>query len=77
MKALILAGGRGMRLLERADLYPLSVVEICGRPIIRRIMRIYSHMNTLMISPGFKGAATNGTSSIGEAACRRSFGSIW
>ncbi len=77
MKALILAGGRGMRLLQEADLHSNPMVEIGGRPIVRRIMKIYSHLDPLMICPGFKGAAANGTSSTGEAACRRSFGSIW
>ena len=42
MKAVILAGGRGSRLLEETAVRPKPMVEIGGRPILWHIMRIYA-----------------------------------
>ena len=43
MKAVILAGGRGSRLLEETEVRPKPMVEIGGRPILWHIMKIYAH----------------------------------
>jgi glucose-1-phosphate cytidylyltransferase len=42
MKAVILAGGRGTRLMEETHLRPKPMVEIGGRPILWHIMKIYA-----------------------------------
>ncbi|WP_237216122.1 glucose-1-phosphate cytidylyltransferase [Falsiroseomonas oryziterrae] len=42
MKAVILAGGRGTRLMEETSLRPKPMVEIGGRPILWHIMKIYA-----------------------------------
>ena len=43
MKALILAGGTGLRLREETHLRPKPMVEVGGKPILWHIMKIYSH----------------------------------
>jgi glucose-1-phosphate cytidylyltransferase len=57
MKVVILAGGLGTRLSEETDLKPKPMVEICGKPIIWHIMKIYSHygFNEFIICLGYKG----------------------
>ena len=57
MKAVILAGGRGTRLLEETDRRPKPLIEIGGRPIIWHIMNIYSHhgINEFIVCLGYKG----------------------
>lgn len=57
MKAVILAGGRGTRLLEETERRPKPLVEIGGRPIIWHIMNIYSHhgINDFIVCLGYKG----------------------
>ena len=42
MKAVILAGGLGTRISEEAHLKPNPMVEIGGKPILWRIMKMYS-----------------------------------
>jgi len=42
MKAVILAGGRGTRLMEETAARPKPMVEIGGRPILWHIMKIYA-----------------------------------
>ena len=42
MKAVILAGGLGSRLMEETVLRPKPMVEIGGKPILWHIMNIYA-----------------------------------
>ncbi|NPA40541.1 MAG: NTP transferase domain-containing protein, partial [Thermodesulfobacteria bacterium] len=43
MKAVILAGGKGTRLMEETVVKPKPMVEIGGKPILWHIMKIYSY----------------------------------
>ncbi len=57
MKAVILAGGYGTRLMEESIVRPKPMVEIGGRPILWHIMKLYSHygINDFIICLGYKG----------------------
>ena len=57
MKAVILAGGLGSRLMEETVLRPKPMVEIGGKPILWHIMKSYaSHgINEFIIALGYKG----------------------
>jgi glucose-1-phosphate cytidylyltransferase len=57
MKAVILAGGMGTRILEESHLRPKPMVEIGGKPILWHIMKIFSHhgVNEFVICLGYKG----------------------
>lgn len=57
MKAIILAGGLGTRILEESHLRPKPMVEIGGKPILWHIMKIFSHhgVNDFVICLGYKG----------------------
>ena len=57
MKVVILAGGMGTRIAEESHLRPKPMIEICGRPILWHIMKIYSHYgyNDFIICLGYKG----------------------
>ncbi|HVK95322.1 MAG TPA: glucose-1-phosphate cytidylyltransferase [Noviherbaspirillum sp.] len=57
MKAVILAGGLGTRILEESHLRPKPMIEIGGKPILWHIMKIYSHhgVNDFVICLGYKG----------------------
>jgi glucose-1-phosphate cytidylyltransferase len=57
MKAVILAGGAGTRLMEETVTVPKPMVEIGGRPVLWHIMKIYSHygINDFVILAGYKG----------------------
>ncbi|WP_420477188.1 glucose-1-phosphate cytidylyltransferase [Noviherbaspirillum sp. ST9] len=57
MKAVILAGGLGTRILEESHLRPKPMVEIGGKPILWHIMKIFSHhgVNDFVICLGYKG----------------------
>jgi glucose-1-phosphate cytidylyltransferase len=57
MKAVILAGGLGTRLLEETHLVPKPMIEIGGMPILWHIMKIYSahDINEFIICCGYKG----------------------
>lgn len=57
MKAVILAGGFGTRLMEETTRRPKPMVEIGGRPILWHIMKIYSAhgINDFVICCGYKG----------------------
>lgn len=57
MKAVILAGGLGTRLMEETNSRPKPMVEIGGMPILWHIMKIYSHhgINDFVICCGHKG----------------------
>lgn len=57
MKAVILAGGLGSRLMEETSVRPKPMVEIGGKPILWHIMNIYSchGINEFIIALGYKG----------------------
>ena len=57
MKAVILAGGIGSRLMEETVARPKPMVEIGGKPVLWHIMKIYSHygINEFVICLGYKG----------------------
>lgn len=57
MKAVILAGGFGSRLLEETTLRPKPMVEIGGRPILWHIMNIFAAhgVDEFVIALGYKG----------------------
>jgi glucose-1-phosphate cytidylyltransferase len=57
MKAVILAGGLGSRLMEETQTRPKPMVEIGGRPILWHILKIYSHfgVNDFIVCLGYKG----------------------
>lgn len=57
MKVVILAGGAGTYLIERAGVRPKSLVEIGGWPILWHLMKIYSKygFNEFIICCGNKG----------------------
>ncbi|MDR6827038.1 MULTISPECIES: glucose-1-phosphate cytidylyltransferase [Bosea] len=56
-KAVILAGGRGTRILEESEYRPKPMIEIGGRPIIWHIMKLYSRygINEFVVCLGYKG----------------------
>ncbi len=43
MQVVILCGGRGTRLAEETEVRPKPMVEVGGKPILWRIMKLYSH----------------------------------
>jgi len=57
MKAVILAGGLGSRIIEESHLKPKPMIEIGGRPILWHILKIYSHygINEFVICLGYRG----------------------
>lgn len=57
MKAVILAGGYGSRLMEETELRPKPMVEIGGHPMLWHIMKLYSHhgVNDFIICLGYRG----------------------
>jgi glucose-1-phosphate cytidylyltransferase len=57
MKAVILAGGLGSRLMEETQTRPKPMVEIGNRPILWHILKIYSSfgINDFVICLGYKG----------------------
>ena len=57
MKAVILAGGFGTRLMEETTLKPKPLVEIGGKPVLWHIMKIYAAhgINDFIICVGYKG----------------------
>ncbi|WBU52364.1 glucose-1-phosphate cytidylyltransferase [Paracoccus sp. SCSIO 75233] len=56
MKTILLAGGLGSRLAEETVSIPKPMVEVGGRPIIARVMDIYSHFghNEFIVAAGYK-----------------------
>ena len=56
MKVVILAGGFGTRISEESHLKPKPLIEICERPILWHIMKIYAHFgfNDFVICLGYK-----------------------
>ncbi|MGB7740455.1 MAG: glucose-1-phosphate cytidylyltransferase [Steroidobacteraceae bacterium] len=57
MKAVILAGGIGSRLMEETVARPKPMVEVGGKPMLWHIMKIYSHygINDFVICLGYRG----------------------
>src|SRR5215813_12417423 len=57
MRAVILAGGRGSRLLEETVVRPKPMVEIGGRPMLWHIMSIYAHhgIDDFIVCAGYRG----------------------
>ena len=57
MKAIILAGGLGVRLSEETNIKPKPMVEIGGYPVLWHIMKIYSSFGIKEFIPtlGYKG----------------------
>ena len=56
MKAVILAGGRGTRLVEETKSKPKPMVKIGEKPILWHIMKIFSHynINEFVLCCGYK-----------------------
>jgi len=54
---IILAGGKGMRLLEETEFRPKPMIEIGGMPILWHIMKIYDHFGykDFILALGYKG----------------------
>jgi glucose-1-phosphate cytidylyltransferase len=57
VKAVILAGGLGTRLMEETTLKPKPMVEIGGKPMLWHIMKIYAAhgINDFIVCVGYKG----------------------
>jgi glucose-1-phosphate cytidylyltransferase len=57
MKAVILAGGLGTRLMEETTVKPKPLVEIGGKPVLWHIMKIYAAhgINDFIVCAGYKG----------------------
>lgn len=57
MKVIILAGGRGTRLVEETSTRPKPMIEIGGKPIIWHIMRSYAcyGFKEFLVACGYKG----------------------
>ena len=57
MKAVILAGGLGTRIMEETHLRPKPMIEIGGRPILWHIMKMYSYHGVyeFIICCGYRG----------------------
>src|SRR5256885_13648697 len=57
MKAVILAGGIGTRIMEESAAKPKPMIEIGGRPILWHIMKIYSAygISDFVVCCGYKG----------------------
>ena len=53
---MILAGGRGTRLVEETKSKPKPMIKIGGKPILWHIMKIFSHynINEFIICCGYK-----------------------
>lgn len=57
MKAVILAGGLGTRISEETHLKPKPMIEICGKPILWHLMKLYSAhgINDFIVCCGYRG----------------------
>ena len=57
MKAVILAGGLGTRLMEETIVKPKPLVEIGGKPVLWHIMKIYAAhgITDFIVCTGYKG----------------------
>lgn len=59
MQAVILCGGKGMRMRDTADLTPKPLVEVGGMPLLWQIMKIFKAfaINDFILCLGYKGEA--------------------
>lgn len=59
MKAVILAGGRGSRIMEESNVLPKPMINIGSKPMLWHIMQIYSHYNIkeFVVCLGYRGYA--------------------
>jgi len=57
MKAVILAGGLGTRIIEESQVRPKPMIEIGGKPILWHVMKIYAAhgISDFIICLGYKG----------------------
>ena len=57
MKAVILAGGLGTRIMEESNARPKPMIEIGGKPLLWHIMKTYSHhgITDFVVCLGYKG----------------------
>lgn len=57
MKVAILAGGRGLRFGAETQTRPKALIDVAGKPILRRVMDIYSEqgLNDFVIALGYRG----------------------
>lgn len=56
MQAVILAAGKGTRLRPMTDTMPKGMVDVCGRPLIKRIIDVLpSSVSSLVIVVGYRG----------------------
>lgn len=57
IKAVILAGGLGTRIVEESHLRPKPMIEIGGMPILWHIMKLYAHhgVTDFVVCCGYKG----------------------
>uniref|UniRef100_A0A7V1EII3 Glucose-1-phosphate cytidylyltransferase n=1 Tax=candidate division WOR-3 bacterium TaxID=2052148 RepID=A0A7V1EII3_UNCW3 len=57
MKVVIFCGGLGTRLREETEFRPKPMIEICGKPILWHIMKIYAHygFKDFVLCLGYKG----------------------
>ena len=55
MKVIIIAGGKGTRIMEETFAKPKPMVEIAGKPILWHIMNVFSiqGFNNFLISTGY------------------------
>ena len=56
MKCVILAGGKGTRILELSKNTPKPMIRVLGEPIIIKIMKLYSKygIKNFIIAAGYK-----------------------
>ena len=72
MKAVLLAGGLGTRFAEETDTKPKPMIEIGAMPIVRHIMKTYTHhgINEFIFCLGYKGCIIKCISRISFFMCR-------
>ena len=56
MKAVILAGGYGLRISEETDIRPKPMIDLGGKPVLWHVLKLYSHhnINDFIICCGYK-----------------------
>ena len=57
MKVVVLCGGKGTRLSELTEQLPKPLIEVGGKPVLLRIMEVYSHYGygDFILCLGYKG----------------------
>lgn len=68
MRVVILAGGKGTRLLEETRTIPKPMIEIGGQPLIEHIMEIYESQGftNFIVATGYKGSMITAHFMTGE-----------